>query len=72
MAYVSLGLNLGADNEPDAVTIGTDDGGAGNNVTVCVNLAVALNNSDIVRILQVIETFLLDGRLDQLTISGHV
>jgi hypothetical protein len=72
MAYVSLGLNLSADNEPDAVAIGTDDGGAGNNVTVCVNLAVALNNSDIVRILQVIETFLLDGRLDQLTISGHV
>ena len=72
MAYVSLGLNLGADNEPDAVAIGTDDGGNGNNVTVCVNLAVALNNSDIVRILQVIETFLLDGRLDQLTISGHV
>ena len=64
MAYVSLGLNRGADQSPDAIAVGTDDGGAGNNVTVCINKAASLTREDVILILQAIERRLEDGRFD--------
>lgn len=53
MAYVSYGLDRNATSyEPDAITIGTDDGGNGNNVTLCINQAASLNTTDVILICQ--------------------
>jgi hypothetical protein len=62
MAYVSFGLDRGADQSPDRITIGTDDGGAGNNVTVAVNKGVGFTHEEVILVLQAIIRRLEDGR----------
>jgi hypothetical protein len=68
MAYVSFGLNIGVyETEPNQITIGTDDGGAGNNVTVSVNKAAAgLTHKAVIIALEAIIRRLEDGRFDDL------
>ncbi len=52
MAYVSYGLNKGneAASSPIEIAIGSDDGGAGNDVTLCFNQAVHLTTKDVILI----------------------
>lgn len=67
MAYVSLGLNRGAfEMQPDEITVGTDDGGAANNVTVCINKAASLTRLDVVKILESIIRRLEDNRFNDI------
>jgi hypothetical protein len=62
MAYVSYGLNRNIDQmNPFTITIGTDDGGNGNNVTLCMDLAVALTTEDVILILNAFIRRLEDG-----------
>lgn len=62
MAYVSFGLNRGADNQPDKVALGTDDGGAGNNITLCMDQAAGLTRMDVIQALRAFERKVEDGR----------
>jgi len=52
MAYVSYGLDRNAEDQPEDITIGTDDGGNGNNVTLCFDLTKSLTTHDVVLICQ--------------------
>ena len=54
MAYISYGLDKGeeAATYPIEITIGTDDGGAANDVTLCFNQAVNLTTKDVILILE--------------------
>jgi hypothetical protein len=62
MAYVSYGLNRNiAYMNPALIDIGTDDGGAGNDVTLCFNLAKALTTEDIILILAAFQRRLENG-----------
>lgn len=64
MAYVSYGLNRGGSQmNPSEITIGSDDGGNGNNVTLCFDLTKSLSCEDIVEILEAFKRRLQDGRL---------
>jgi hypothetical protein len=63
MAYVSFGLNRNiAQMNPATIDVGTDDGGNGNNVTLCMDLAAALTIEDVILILQAFTRRLEDGR----------
>lgn len=66
MASVSLGLNRGADQSPDKITIGTV-AASGNDVVVSIDKTKNLTNEDVILILQAIERRLEDGRTDLLT-----
>lgn len=54
MAYISYGLNKGeeAATYPIDITIGTNNGGGGNDVTLCFNQAVSLTTKDVILILE--------------------
>ena len=52
MAYVSYGLDRGAQDQPEDIAIGTDDGGNGNNVTLCFDLTKSLTTKDVILICQ--------------------
>ncbi len=62
MAFVSYGLNRGADQSPDAITVGTDNGGGGNDVTLCYDKTKALTHNDIIEITKAFIRRLEDGR----------
>ena len=62
MAYVSFGLDRGADDQPDKIALGTDDGGAGNNVTLCMNQAASLTRTEVLLILDAFKRKIEDGR----------
>lgn len=66
MASVSLGLNKGADQSPDKITIGAV-AASGNDVVVSIDLTKTLRNIDAILILQAFIRRLEDGRLDLLT-----
>lgn len=66
MAYVSLGLNRGALDSPDKMTVGTDDGGAGNNVTLAINKSASLTRREVIEILKAFERRLEDERFNDL------
>lgn len=62
MAYISYGLDRGGPQmNPDDITIGTDDGGNGNNVTLCMNLAANLTTEDVILILAAFQRRLETG-----------
>lgn len=62
MAYISYGLDRGGDMmNPDAITLGTDDGGNGNNVTLCINQAASLTTEDVIIILSAFQRRLETG-----------
>ena len=62
MAYVSYGLNRNIDQmNPATITTGTDDGGNGNNVTLCIDLTKALTTEDVILICQAFIRRLEDG-----------
>lgn len=65
MASVSLGLNRGADQSPDAITIGTLAVST-NDVEVRIDNTKGLTNADVIEILKAVERRLEDGRLDLL------
>lgn len=70
MAFVSYGLNRGADQSPDQIAIGSDDGGAGNDVTLAFDLTKSLTTEDVVLILEAFKRRLLDGRLGPADITN--
>lgn len=67
MAYVSLGINRGAfEMQPDEIAIGSDDGGAGNNLTVSIDLTKGITRLDAVKMLESIIRRLEDNRFNDL------
>lgn len=62
MASVSFGLNRGADQSPDQVTVGTLAVST-NDVEVRIDQTKGLQREEIVLILQAIERTILDGRV---------
>ena len=48
MAYVSYGVDRGDKDQPQDIHIGTDDGGAAHNVTLCYDLTASLTTEDII------------------------
>lgn len=54
MAYVSIGYNRGANNEEPYATIGTDDGGNGNHLTVCIDLTKGWTSQEVVDTLRAV------------------
>ena len=62
MAFVSFGLNRGADDQPDKIALGTDDGGAGNDITLCINQAAGLTRQEVVLACEAMIRKLEDGR----------
>ena len=69
MAYISYGLDDGSEaaNAPIQIAIGTDDGGAGNNVTLCINQAAGLRTQDVILIVQAFIRRLEDSSTARLT-----
>jgi hypothetical protein len=65
MASVSLGLNKGADQSPDKITIGTV-AASGNDVVLSIDLTKTLRNVEVILILEAFIRRLEDGRLDLL------
>lgn len=66
MAYISYGLNRGENSKianPYAITLGTDDGGAGNNVTLCIDKTKSLTTREVVEICMGFIRRLEDGKL---------
>jgi hypothetical protein len=61
MASVSFGLNRGADQSPDQITVGTV-AASGNDVVVSIDQTKNLTRLEVVLILQAIERYLEDGR----------
>lgn len=66
MAYVSFGLNRNAPSYPEDITIGTNDGGAGNNVTLCMDKTASMSRLDAILILQAFIRRLEDGDYNDL------
>jgi hypothetical protein len=62
MASVSLGLNRGADQAPDKITIGAV-AAAGNDVVLSVDLTKNLQETEIIEILEAFVRLLEDGRI---------
>lgn len=65
MASVSLGLNRGADQSPDKITVGTV-AASGNDVVLSIDKTKSLTNEDVILIVKAFERFLEDGRLNKL------
>lgn len=65
MASVSLGLNRGADQSPDEITVGTV-AASGNDVVLSIDKTKSLTNEDVILIVKAFERFLEDGRLNKL------
>lgn len=62
MAYISYGLDRGGPQmNPDDITLGTDDGGGANNVTLCINQAVSLTTEDVILIIAAFQRRLETG-----------
>jgi hypothetical protein len=67
MAYVSYGLNRGFyESEPDKISIGTDDGGAGNHVTLAMDKTKGLTRLDVIKILEAFVRRLEDERFNDI------
>lgn len=62
MAFVSYGLNRnGSYMTPAEITIGSDNGGGGNDVTLCFDLTKELTTEDIALILDAFKRRLEDS-----------
>lgn len=66
MAYVSYGLDRGALDSPDKIVIGTDDGGAGNNITLAINKSASLTRREVIQALNAFARRLEDERFNDI------
>lgn len=66
MAYVSFGLNRNAPSYPEDITIGTNDGGAGNNVTLAMDQTASMSRLDVIQILEAFVRRLENGAYNDL------
>lgn len=66
MAYVSFGLDRNGPSYPEDVTIGTDDGGAGNNVTLSMDKTASMTRQDVIEITKAFIRRLEDGAYNDL------
>lgn len=61
MASVSFGLNRGADQSPDQITVGTV-AASGNDVVVSIDQTKNITREEAFLILEAISRYILDGR----------